>query len=214
MPLSDRRRNFDRASLNEHDLANDPFEQLNHWLTEAINTSPGEWFEPTAMTLATATPDGCVSARIVLLKEIESDGLLFYTNYGSHKAADLAANPLAALCFYWGHLERQVRIEGTVAKIDREKSAAYFATRPRGSQLGAVASEQSQVVAGRNVLEQALAAAEAKYAGEDIPVPNNWGGYRLAPSSFEFWQGRRDRLHDRLRYRRVDDTWVVERLAP
>ncbi len=212
--LSDRRRNYDRAGLDEGDLAADPFEQFDRWLQEAINTSPGEWFEPTAMTLATATPEGRVSARIVLLKELEPDGLIFYTNYGSHKADDLAANSHASVCFYWGHLERQVRVEGTVTKGDRDKSAAYFATRPRRSQLGAVASAQSQVVANRGVLEQSLAEAEVKYEGTEIPVPGDWGGYRLAPTTLEFWQGRRDRLHDRLRYRREGDAWVVERLSP
>lgn len=212
--LSDRRCNYDRAGLDEGDLAADPFEQFDRWLQEAINTSPGEWFEPTAMTLATATPEGRVSARIVLLKELEPDGLIFYTNYGSHKADDLAANSHASVCFYWGHLERQVRVEGTVTKGDRDKSAAYFATRPRRSQLGAVASAQSQVVANRGVLEQSLAEAEVKYEGTEIPVPGDWGGYRLAPTTLEFWQGRRDRLHDRLRYRREGDAWVVERLSP
>jgi pyridoxamine 5'-phosphate oxidase len=212
--LSDRRRNYERAGLDESDVAADPFEQFDKWLREVIDSSPGEWFEPTAMTLATAAHDGRVSARIVLLKEIEPGGLVFYTNYGSDKADDVAANPQAALCFYWGTLERQVRIEGAVEKVAREKSAAYFATRPRRSQLGAAVSNQSRVVADRGVLEQALAAAEAKYEGVDIPLPENWGGYRLVPASFEFWQGRRDRLHDRIRYRRAGDVWVVERLSP
>ncbi len=212
--LSDRRRNYDQGGLLEDGLASDPFVQFDRWMKQAIESSPGEWFEPTAMTLATATPAGRVSARIVLLKEVEADGLVFYTNYGSHKADDLAANKHAALCFYWGQLERQVRIEGTVAKVERAQSEAYFATRPRRSQLGAVASEQSTIVASREVLEQAMAAAEAKFEGGDVPMPADWGGYRMTPESFEFWQGRRDRLHDRLRYRREGENWVVERLAP
>lgn len=212
--LSDRRRNYDQSGLDEGDVAASPFEQFDRWLKEAIDSSPGDWFEPTAMTLATATPEGRVSARVVLLKELEADALVFYTNYGSHKADNLAANPHAAVCFYWGQLERQVRVEGTVAKVDREQSAAYFATRPRASQLGAVASDQSTVVSGREALEQAMADALAKYEGREVEVPDDWGGYRLKPECFEFWQGRRDRLHDRLRYRREGETWIVERLAP
>jgi pyridoxamine 5'-phosphate oxidase len=170
---------------------------------------------PNAMTLATATKDGTPSARVVLLKDFDESGFVFYTNYDSAKGKELDENPVAALCFYWSELGRQIRISGTVTKTSREESEAYFHTRPIDSQLGAWASDQSEVIAGRAVLEAKMEEMSTKYKDKIIPLPPYWGGYRVAPVVIEFWQNRSSRLHDRIRYRLVDRTrWVVERLAP
>jgi pyridoxamine 5'-phosphate oxidase len=167
------------------------------------------------MTLATATPEAHPSARIVLLKGIDAQGFAFYTNYESQKGRELSANPRAALVFYWAELERQVRIEGTVVKIPREESETYFHSRPRGSQLGALVSHQSRVIAGRSVLEQDLSQLEQTLEGKPVPMPEEWGGFWLRPELFEFWQGRPNRLHDRLRYTmETPGNWRVERLSP
>lgn len=215
MELGDLRADYEHAGLIESEMLGDPVDQFKEWLQQVIDRSLGDWFEPTAMTLATATPDGMPSARIVLLKDIDGKGrMVFFTGYSSQKAADLAANPRAALCFYWGQLGRQVRIEGTIEKTSRAISEAYFTSRPRASQLGAVASDQSRVIAGRDLLEQSLADAELKYAGGLVPLPEDWGGYALTPTKFEFWQGRRNRLHDRIVYRREGEAWAIERLGP
>jgi pyridoxamine 5'-phosphate oxidase len=211
MAIEDMRREYMRAELTEDAAAADPVRQLAAWLEEAAAAGVTE---PNAMTLATASADGVPSARMVLLKGVDDRGLVFYTNYGSRKGDELAANPRAALVLYWAPLERQVRVEGRVEKVPREESAAYFASRPRGSRLGALASPQSAVVAGRSVLEERLAELETAHPGEDVPLPDNWGGYLVVPEVVELWQGRPNRLHDRLRYR-ADGRggWIRERLA-
>lgn len=209
------------ASLRKADLAPDPIAQFRAWLEEALAAEP---HEPTAMTLATSGLGGRPAARTVLLKGCDERGFDFYTNYGSRKARELADNPFAALVFYWPFLDRQVRVEGTVEKISREESAAYFATRPRTSQLGAWASRQSEPVAGRDDLERAFASLAERFAGVPVPLPDFWGGYRLRPDVVEFWQQRDNRLHDRFIYRLVSRgaggaggtgaEWRIERLSP
>jgi pyridoxamine 5'-phosphate oxidase len=211
MSLADLRKDYTMSGLLEKDLARDPFRQFDKWFQEA---EAAKLVEPNAMTLATATRDGRPSARTVLLKGVDGRGFVFYTNYESRKGRELAENPRASLLLPWIGLERQVIIEGTLAKLSREESAAYFHSRPRASQLGAWVSQQSSIITGRAVLEDAMKALEKKHAGAEIPLPPAWGGYRLAPESVEFWQGRRSRLHDRLRYRREAGEWIVERLAP
>ena len=197
-------------ALTEDTLERDPIAQFAKWYEEARAVIRPR---PDAMALATAV-GGRVSARMVLLKDFDAAGFVFYTNYRSRKAGELARNSRASLLFYWGSLERQVRIEGRVGKVSRGDSDEYFATRPRGSQLGAWASPQSETIPGRAALDQRLAAAAARYAGE-VPRPPYWGGYRLAAGAIEFWQGREDRLHDRILYRRArNGRWTIERLAP
>jgi len=197
-------------ALTEDTLERDPIAQFAKWYEEARAVIRPR---PDAMALATAV-GGRVSARMVLLKDFDAAGFVFYTNYRSRKAGELARNSRASLLFYWGGLERQVRIEGRVGKVSRGDSDEYFATRPRGSQLGAWASPQSETIPGRAALDQRLAAAAARYAGE-VPRPPYWGGYRLAAGAIEFWQGREDRLHDRILYRRArNGRWTIERLAP
>ena len=196
--------------LEESDLEADPFVLFARWLEEALDAHPG-W--PNAMTLATADSQGRPSARTVLLKGVDERGFTFFTNYESRKAHDLAENPHAALVFYWPALERQVRVEGIVKKLKRSESEEYFVTRPLGSRLAAWASQQSRVVADREVLEEGLIEASEMF-GEEVPLPNFWGGYRLAPDMFEFWKSRKNRLHDRFRYRPAGETWLIERLAP
>lgn len=213
MSLAGWRENYRRGELDEADFGTNPIVQFEGWMRDA---QAAHLKEPNAMTLATATPDGRPSARIVLLKEVSDVGFVFYTNYTSRKARELEANPFAALTFYWAELERQVRVEGRVERVPREQSERYYRSRPSGSRLGAWASEQSAVIPGRAILENRLAALEAQYAGsEDIPVPEFWGGYCLVPESIEFWQGRPNRMHDRLRYRtNGEEGWLLERLSP
>lgn len=212
MSLADLRKDYTLAGLLEKDLAKDPFRQFERWFQEA---EAAKLNEPNAMVLCTATPDGLPSSRVVLLKGLDGRGFTFFTNYDSRKGRELAANPRASLTFPWVPMERQVIVEGKVVKISREESDAYFHSRPQGSQLGAWASPQSSVIADRKVLEDSLKAHEQKFAGQVVPLPANWGGYRVIPECVEFWQGRRNRLHDRLRYRRdADGSWQVERLAP
>ena len=201
-----------KPPLNDTDLDPDPFTQFGKWFEEAKALQP----LAETMTVATATPDGEVSARLVLLKDFDRRGFAFYTNYSSRKGAQLHQNPRAALVFWWQPLDRQVRIEGAVCRTTEEESNAYFATRPRGSQIGAWASEQSKVIAGRGDLDARFEELAATYKDRPIPRPPHWGGYRVIPILFEFWQGRQDRLHDRFVYRLRNDAkdWVLERLSP
>lgn len=210
-PLSELREEYTHADLSKARVDPDPLKQFQTWLQEAVEAGLPE---PNAMTLATVGVDGMPAARIVLLKGLDT-GFVFYTNYESEKGQQLAREPRAALLFLWHELERQVRIEGVTARVTPEESDAYFASRPRGSRLGALASNQSRVVAERGVLAARLAELEQQYADHDIPRPPHWGGYRLLPTRLEFWQGRPSRLHDRLRYTRQDDgRWLIERLEP
>jgi pyridoxamine 5'-phosphate oxidase len=212
MNIADLRQNYTRAGLVEAEAALDPFEQFRNWFQTALEA---QLLEPNAMTLATTTADGKPSARIVLLKDFDRRGFVFYTNYESLKAQQLTKNPYAALVFWWGELERQVRVEGRVEKVSATESDEYFQSRPIASQLGAWVSEQSQVVASREVFERRLAELEQKYQARPIPRPPHWGGFRIVPSLIEFWQGRPSRLHDRLRYSlKKDGDWLRERLAP
>lgn len=210
--FADLRQNYTRAALKKADLATDPMSQFRLWFEQAL---AAQIPQPNAMTIASATPEGKPSARMVLLKDFDERGFVFYTNYNSNKGKQLAANPWVALVFWWIELERQVRIEGQVEKISAQESDAYFYSRPRDSQLGALASPQSQVIPSREALSQRLEELNATYANQTIPRPENWGGFRVKPTVIEFWQGRPNRLHDRLRYRcNEDGSWLIERLAP
>lgn len=199
------------TQLLESDALADPFEQFNNWFEHALAY---DFIEPTAMALATADAQGLPSLRMVLLKGHDPRGFVFYTNYASHKGEDLAANPNAALLWWWDKLQRQIRVEGSVRKLTTDESLAYFHSRPRGAQFSALASPQSRVIASREVLESRVRELEQEIGNGDVPLPSSWGGYRIQPDVFEFWQGRRDRLHDRLRYRREGDHWHIERLGP
>jgi pyridoxamine 5'-phosphate oxidase len=196
--------------LDEAQLDRDPFRQFDVWFAEAAAAVRA----PEAMAIATATADGAPSVRMVLLKEVADDGFVFYTGYESRKGVELAANPRAALLFYWDPLGRQIRIEGNVARIPVQQSERYFHSRPRGAQLAALASAQSAVIRGRVELDARYAELERSLAGREVPLPPQWGGFRLVPDAFEFWQHRENRLHDRVRYRLDGRHWLLERLAP
>ena len=208
--LADIRKDYILQSLLEEDVASDPIEQFNKWWDESIIS---EIIEANAMTLATANAAGIPSARTVLLKAFSTEGFIFFTNYESQKGEDLAANPNAALLFFWKEMERQVRIEGKVEKISEEESDAYFNSRPLGSRIGTWASPQSKVINDRTVIEDNVQKFTEEF-GEKIPRPPHWGGYLLVPVKMEFWQGRSSRLHDRILFTREDNSWKISRLAP
>lgn len=210
--IADLRRDYALASLEVTNVVADPIAQFSTWFA---NASEARIAEPNAMTLATLGPDGAPDARIVLLKGVDSRGFTFFTDYRSQKGRDLLSHPRAALVFFWPELERQVRIRGSVVPLAPEESATYYDSRPRGSRIGAWASEQSSVIADRTVLETRVREVEAEYPGDSAPpLPPHWGGYLVAPTQLEFWQGRQSRLHDRIRYRLDASAWILERLSP
>lgn len=210
--IADLRQDYTLQDLNETEVNSNPFVQFKEWFDKALYA---DILEPNAMTLATTTISGKPSARMVLLKDFDDRGFVFYTNYNSQKAQELTENPQAALVFWWAELQRQVRICGRVEKISVPESDQYFYSRPFSSRLGAWASNQSEVIQSREVLEKHLEELKAKYQNQDVPRPSHWGGIRVIPTEIEFWQGRSNRLHDRLVYKRdVDDSWKIERLSP
>lgn len=211
MSIADIRREYARARLDEKSVSRDPMVEFARWFAEA---QEAQVEEVNAMTLATASSDGTPSARIVLLKAFDSSGFVFFTDYRSRKGEELEANPRAALVLFWSELERQIRITGGVARTSERESESYFRTRPLGSRLGAWISHQSRVIPSRAPLEADLKEAEARFPHGEVPLPPYWGGYRVVPETFEFWQGRENRLHDRIRYARQRDRWRIERLSP
>ena len=211
MDASSLRQEYTSAGLDKADVDPDPIVQFDEWFENAVEA---DLHEPNAMILATATAGGKPSARTVLLKGYDERGFVFYTNYEGRKAKEIEVNPACALLFYWGELERQVRIEGRATRLSGEESDAYFASRPRGSRVGAWASEQSHPVEDRSILEERVRALQAEYEGREIPRPPFWGGYRIEPDTIEFWQGRENRLHDRIVYYRSGRGWKIVRLQP
>lgn len=212
MDIHDLRQDYTQAELGRKDLQDDPFKQFEHWFQQACHADVPE---PNAMVLATASTQGQPLVRTVLLKYFDSNGFVFFTNYQSRKAHQINENPQVALLFLWLPLQRQVQITGSAAKVSTAESLQYFATRPRGSQLGAWCSAQSSVISSRQMLLMEFDKMKQKFLNHEIPVPSSWGGYRVVPSSFEFWQGRSNRLHDRFLYtRQADDCWQIQRLAP
>ncbi|MBW4627261.1 MAG: pyridoxamine 5'-phosphate oxidase [Brasilonema octagenarum HA4186-MV1] len=210
--IADLRKDYTLQSLSEKDVNSNPFIQFRQWFDQAL---AAQLPEPNAMTVATATVNGQPSARIVLLKGFDQRGFIFYTNYNSHKGQQLAENPQASLVFWWAELERQVRICGSVEKVSENESDEYFYSRPLNSRLGAWASEQSQVIKSREALEQRMQELQIQYQNQDVKRPQHWGGLRVIPTEIEFWQGRSNRLHDRLLYTRLDDgSWKIQRLSP
>ncbi|MFM9020059.1 MAG: pyridoxamine 5'-phosphate oxidase [Sediminibacterium sp.] len=212
MHIADIRKDYRLQTLDEAGVATDPIQQFGVWWQEALQS---EIVEVNAMTLATANEQGVPSARIVLLKGYDERGFVFFSNYESKKAGDLQVNPVASLVFFWKELERQVRISGRVEKVTELESDQYFQSRPEGSRIGAWASPQSTVISSRGVIEEKVIALQASFEGKEIPRPLHWGGYRVVPSKIEFWQGRSNRLHDRIQYTiQSNGNWVIERLAP
>jgi len=210
MSLAHLRQEYKRGELSETNVDSNPFKQFQGWFDEALKAG---LLEPNAMTLATATSEGIPSARIVLLKNFDERGFVFFSHFTSRKGRELAVNPHAALLFFWAELERQVRIEGTVELVNDAESDEYFQSRPLSSRLGAAVSPQSEVIASREVLDQRLEALKSQF-GENVPRPETWGGTRIVPTVFEFWHGRTSRLHDRIRYTKRDHEWRIERLGP
>ena len=212
MPAIGSRIDYEQASLSESEVAADPFAQFRTWYDQAVALGLAE---PNAMTVATATREGRPSARVVLMRGFDDRGFTFFTNYESRKGAELGANPFASCVFFWQAMERQVRVDGAVVRVEEAESEEYFAGRPRMSKLGAWVSHQSGVVPGREVLEREMEVLQAKYPGDEVPRPPHWGGFRVVPEAVEFWQGRRSRLHDRIIYRReARAPWKIERLSP
>ncbi|SET42622.1 Pyridoxamine 5'-phosphate oxidase [Marinobacter segnicrescens] len=211
MDIGDMRRDFESEGLDREHLDDDPFRQFELWFNDARTAGI---LEPNAMSLATSGADSRPDLRTVLLKYFDQDGFVFYTNYGSRKARELEENPNAALLFPWIGLNRQVIVQGSVTRVSQTESLRYFASRPRGSQLGAWVSEQSKVIRSRGLLEQKVAEIKRKFGDGEIPLPSFWGGYRVVPHRIEFWQGRPSRLHDRFEYLRSDNGWTIQRLQP
>ncbi|HBQ60547.1 MAG TPA: pyridoxamine 5'-phosphate oxidase [Balneolaceae bacterium] len=209
--LQQLREEYSKNSLDENDVESDPIMQFERWMKEAIDSQVPE---PNAMTLSTVDMQNKPHSRVVLLKEVEDDQFVFYTNYASDKGDELDENPNVSLCFLWLELERQVRIEGTVEKVPQEHSEEYFKQRPYKSQLGALASNQSSVVPNREFLEDRFKELEEQYSEGEVPMPETWGGYKVKPEALEFWQGRRSRLHDRIKYEKVGSKWDIKRLSP
>lgn len=214
MSLEELRRQYTMGGLTEGEMPESPIDLFHEWMQTALENVPADWVEPYAMTLATSDMSGSVTARVVLLRGYDDNGFVFYTNYESAKGNQLEANPQAALVFYWGYLERQVRVTGRVTKVDRQKSDTYFHKRPRGSQIGASVSKQSKTISGRDDLEAAVKKFEQEIGEGEVPLPSFWGGYCLEPLEIEFWQGRKNRLHDRLVYEQKNKNWDLRRLSP
>ena len=216
MSIEHMRRNYIRGGLDESDVDPDPMVQFQLWFDQAQQEDLPDWFEVNAMTLSTCGREGNVTSRIVLLKAVDHGRFIFFTNYQAEKGRQLAENPRASLCFFWSHLERQVRITGRVQKTAREEAIQYFQSRPRDSQLGAHVSEQSSTIVSRQWLEKRMDEVQTQYADATVPCPDHWGGYAVIPDKIEFWQGRPSRLHDRICYRRANDgtAWQIVRLSP